>query len=248
MIPCPRCERGTVDGLLCRICTTRLRSDLLTIARLWPQLEITLARQSRRGRGGKRTEDAPLPVDAAALGVYSYTRNQLQTWVALLDLGDRPRDDPRGWALWLADRSERIRSHVDAADAAAEFHGCAGDVLRVVDLPPELLYCGSCGVCGGYLYAKPGAREVVCRRCVRAGVDVAPVGVEARRGEMRAAAEDLLVSLDELLVAVPSLYGVEVRRNTVAVWVHRGRLVSHGGLFRVGDVLDLVHGLTARSA
>ena len=248
----PSCAGDTGDGLLCPRCTGRLRQALTAIAQLWPDLEVVLSRQARTGSGGKRVDDSPLPVDVQALKVYSYVRNQLQTWVRLLDMGDLGGlSEPRLWALWLSARTERCRTHVASDEILAEFEYCRGLVWRVVDLAPEMLYCGSCPVCGGYLYAKPGAKEVVCRRCAQAGIGTPAVNVAARRGEMGAAAEDLLVTLDELLVAVPSLYGVEVRRNTVSVWVHRGRLVTHGRdpvRYRVGDVLDLVHGMTLRSA
>ena len=247
-VNCPSCEAVTADGLLCSGCTGRLRSALLAVARLWPDLEVTLSRQARTGTGGKRTDPSPLPVDVEALKAYSYVRNQLATWGAAAGCG---LSDPRSRALWLAANVEACRALEDAAGMLGELEYCRTLIRRVVDLPPELLYCGSCQVCGNYLYAKTGTDNVTCRRCVKAGIDTPAVPVEARRGEMRAAAEDLLVTMDELLTAVPALYGVPVRRNTVSVWVHRGRLLPHGAdpqLFRIGDVLDLVHGMTARAS
>ena len=245
---CPACGAETPDGMLCSGCTGRFRSALLAVARLWPDLEVTLSRQARTGTEGKRTDPSPLPVDVEALKAYSYVRNQLATLAALTGCGV---SDPRMRALWLAGNADRCRTLETAADELGEVEYCRTLIRRVVDLPPELLYCGSCQVCGGYLYAKPGAENVTCRRCVKAGIDTPAVPVEARRGEMRAAAEDLLVTMDELLTAVPALYGVQVRRNTVSVWVHRGRLLPRGSdpqLFRIGDVVDLVHGMTARAS
>lgn len=247
MNPCPSCGAETVDNLLCGRCASKLRRDLESIARLWPDLEVTLSRQSRTGSGGRRTDDSPLPVDAQALKVHSYVANQLQTWVRLLDMGDLGElSEPQSWALWLSARTERCRTHGASEEIAAEFSYCKSLIWRTIDLAPELLYCGSCPTCGGMLYAKPGARTVVCRLCQRAGVDVPAVDVEERRGEMRAQAEDSWVTLDELLTAVPRIFDVEVRRNTISVWVHRERLFPRDGLYRVGDVLDLIYGVSSR--
>lgn len=238
---CPCCDRPTADGLMCHTCTGRLTGDLRTMARLWPALEGVLAKTARRGSGGgRRTDPSPLPLDPHAYKVRTYVRNQVTTWCRELDLGDPPPDGrTRTLILWLIARIQRIRGHGASDEIAAEMGYCRTLVWQAVDLAAERTYCGACDTCGADLYARPGATEVLCRDCEKAGLITLPVDVAARREAMRATAEDTLVTMDELLTAVPSLYGVEIRRGTVVSWASRGRLASHAGRYRVGDVLTL---------
>ncbi len=80
---------------------------------------------SAQSVGGK-TAGIPAPANLDALEVYSYVRNQLQTWVRELALGDDRdlADNPRAWAHWLARRVQRMRMHPAVDELISETDYC----------------------------------------------------------------------------------------------------------------------------
>ena len=247
MCPRPDCERPTPDGLLCERCTDHLRRDLAALPGLIADLDVTLTRQARVGSGSSK-DRSPLPLNVAASEVGWAVRNTLGTWVRTIeldDLGDLA-DDPADWARWLGKRVERIRGHVEGGMLADEIGYCVVSIRQVIDTPPESLYCGPCATCGADLYARPGASEVLCRRCERAGFVALPVDVQTARTALRARAEDMLVTRTEALRALPSMAGVDLPSKTLDRWVQTGRVADRAGRVRLGDVLDAAAGWVAR--
>lgn len=249
-LTCPSCMKESPDGLLCDKCAQRCVKNLLGIADLWPALEDAQVNARKAGSGGKRNDVSPLPYNERAGKVASYVRNQVTSWVR--DLADEdddlPADTVPDCCRWLAGRMTLIRRHEAADEIVGEFGYCRGLIWSAVDLPPDRVYCGPCSTCGADLLAKAGALDVVCHRCEIAGVITLPVDVVAARAKMSADIEGMLLTRDEILTAMPSMFGVEINRTTLWRWVKAGRLVEVDKKLRVADVLDLAHGEAARSA
>lgn len=246
MTTCPSCGRPEHDGLLCQRCTRMLTEDLHRLPEWLAELETTMSRQTGKAPaiGGKSAEIAA-PANLRALNVYSYVRNQLQTWVRELDLGDGPKaDNPRAWIDWLAERIQRMRMHPAVDELIAEIDYCHKLIRRAVDRHDDRISVGRCEVCTEPLMASPDAEAITCRKCERAGIETI-VEVAPRRRQMLADAEQRLLPRDAVLRAVPLMWRVEINRETFRSWVKRGRLkhseVTPSGtpLYRLRDVLDL---------
>lgn len=248
-IPCPSCRKPTNDGLLCDKCGQRCVRNLLGIADMWGDLADTTVGMRKAGGGGKRSETSPLPYSERASKVSHYVRNQITSWVMDLAEDDRlPRDTVPDCARWLAGRMNLIRVHEASDEIAAEFAYCRGLIWSAVDLPPDRVYCGQCQTCGGDLLAKSGALDVICRRCELAGVIALPIDVKVARDHMAAQVEGMWLTHNEILTAMPSMFGIEINRTTLWRWVKTGRLIEVDKKLRASDVLDLAHGEAKRSA
>lgn len=160
--------------------------------------------------------------------MYAYVRNQLQTWVRELALGDDRdlADNPRAWAHWLARRVQRMRMHPAVDELINEIDYCHKLIRRVVDRHDDRVSVGRCEVCDHALMADAGADMVTCKRCEAVGVASTVVEVAPRRRKLLSDAEDRLLPRDAILRAVPLMWRVEVNRETFRSWVKRGRLVK----------------------
>lgn len=94
--------------------------------------------------------------------MYAYVRNQLQTWVRELALGDDRdlADNPRAWAHWLARRVQRMRMHPAVDELINEIDYCHKLIRRVVDRHDDRVSVGRCEVCDHALMADAGADMV----------------------------------------------------------------------------------------
>lgn len=249
-LKCPSCGKDSADGLLCDRCIGGIRRDLRTVAEFWPEMTMPTVTRSPFDGGSAGSESSPLPVDLDASDASDEIRDRLVGIVRILDLDDAKGlpDWPPAWCTWISERAQRIRGHAAVADLVAEIRLCRRMVLRHAGGHEPPLYCGQCDTCGSDLYAGHGKGLAICHRCKQAEVVTPPVDVAERRAKMLAEAETMWVTKDELLTAVPSMYGVSLNRKTVESWVRRGRLLTDpDGRFRVGDVLDLVHGESRRT-
>lgn len=246
-LKCAACGSASVDGLLCTRCSERLRSDLLSIASMWEGLYGARGSGGRSG-GGRSSDMTPLPMSARALKVASYVRNQLQSWVRELDLGDlvidqrgcwcEPYracrgwrrvsipDDPKLWALWLSRRIQRVRGHAASDEICAEFEYCRTLLRRAIDAPPDLVTCGRCPICGGDVLARRGDIEGICRRCEQSGV-VSALPVDSSRAGMWDQVPSMELTRNLIMQALP-MYGVRLKPATFRQWVHRGKIRPAG--------------------
>lgn len=274
---CPSCGQRQPDGLLCKKCTEWLRNDLQELPGLMRNLRLTYSRQSRHGNsGGRRTKasEGPLPWNNKAAKVHDEAVNMIGTWIRALEIGDLEwridgcscmpyracrgyrmhylRPNMTAWCRWLLARINRVRGHEGVAEFALDVKDVIKKIRRAIDLPPDRVFAGQCDVCGGELYAKKGAAEVACRKCAEvAGPDdgVPIYDVEDRRKWLQETVRSRLATAQEILAAVPSLYGVEINSNTFKSWVTRGRLEARG--VRDGQALysiDAVLSLATRAA
>ena len=223
------------------------------------QLMASMAKTGRSGgRTGGRSASVPLPLDLGAVSARIELRNALARWVGELNLGPGgtvlsgwPADTITAMGAWMLDRLQVIRGHAQAADIKRDVCSAVGQARRVINAPASSQQLvGRCDVCGGDIYAAPSSDMGACRSCERV-----VTGVAVRRGAMLSAAEDKLVTKREALSVLPSMYGVEVSDTRFRKWVSRGRLSVSGcdvasrvELFRVADLLDLVHGEVRRAA
>lgn len=249
---CPSCGRPEHDGLLCKRCTEYLTRDLQSMPEWLRELDLTLSRQTGKmeNLGGKASKNSaiPAPANLDALKVYSYVRNQLQTWVRELALGDDRdlADNPRAWAHWLAKRVQRMRMHPAVDELISEIDYCHKLIRRVVDRPMDRIYVGECGICKRAIHAPADADAVVCPRCKAAGVEPLPeVLVIPRRAELLATAEGRELPAAEVLHMIALFWQVTIPRRTFRTWVERGQLQRANdasedlATYRVGDVLVL---------
>ncbi|MCI2424112.1 hypothetical protein MOQ72_42625 [Saccharopolyspora sp. K220] len=268
MITCsvPSCSNPVTGGNLCGACLGRLDADLAAVADLVAELDTTIIRQARTGqRVGARPTEEPLPFNTSASEIRDDLRNVLSTWVRdLWEIYGPRRQVPTGevaadgtpvvaaeldsldladelpdMAAWLRRHPSWIAPHQAAGELVDEILDAIGRARRAIDLPPELVYCGPCPVCGTDLYARPDRGTVVCRGCEERHE------VTERREVLLDLARDQLATAAEIARALPGLLGRELSANTVRTWAPTGRLAKRAPdaqgrpRYRVGDVIDL---------
>lgn len=244
--PVAGCLQSAGDWTICRPCVADLTADLAALPELLAEVRTTLARQGVQGaRAGSRGADGPLPYDPRASAVHGGAVAVLVGWVRVLAEDTDliwPADTPAACALWLGAHIHLIRVHPAAGDITGEIAASVGSCRRVVDRPPQRLFAGPCTRCHTPMYARPGQPTVACPTC-RTPHDVADA-----RAAMLEGARDQLLSIPEMLRALPFLVGHDLNDATLRQWHHRGRMLPHGvtragrHTFRVGDVLALLAG------
>lgn len=254
--PCVGCGGETIDAYLCQACGNRLVAELRALPLLVHELEISVTRQSvadddtRR----KRSTDTAMPYNWSAAHTRDDLVNTVSTWIRELELGDTlPAPNLRAGCHWLAARIERIRMHPAADEIYDELMYAVSDVRHAIDTPLPSEYYGKCPVCDHDLLGRPGADEIVCRRCARVNVDTV-VPTAGRRQGLWARAKDELVTKATALAALP-VYRIEPPKpSTWRTWIERGRTGEGKGLvpvvvdaagrpwYRLADVLALASG------
>ncbi|MBN1174225.1 MAG: hypothetical protein JXA67_18790 [Micromonosporaceae bacterium] len=240
-------NHGEAAARACTRCADELRDQLIHLARIAGELEVTVARQSRTGRGCGDSGD-PLPVNLAASYDADAVVNVITTWAREVARGrglpSPTAGEPERGALadvarWLADQVDWMRRQPDAAEAFDELDDACHLAVRVVDRGTARWYAGPCGAgCEQDLYAQPGALTVVCPKC-RASHDAI-----ARKQWLLGAAQDTVAWAGLIAAAIAAL-GLPCTRSQIAGWAHRGRLAVRGVdqagrvLYRVGDVIAL---------
>lgn len=261
--PLCACGKPSPDARLCRACTARLSRLLTRAADIAGDLDDAVARLLKRGSGGKRTDEQPLPLDLAASDIAHGLRNCLAGWVRVIKprVPDRygplcpacihlscrairramwPADAVPSMASWLGGQLDVIRQHEAAAELLADVGAHVTAALAVVDRQPELHPAGLCSQCGLPLRAEPGADTAWCRE------GHFNEGIAARRAA-RAAMADQLGTPSELARTLAVL-GYAVRESTISSWGTRGRLARRpGGLYRLSDALALAAARSARA-
>lgn len=240
--------------MLCATETAWLRKDLKNLPMWMGQLQLTYSRQSQTGTGnGGKSANTLVPFDGRASLVFDEVVNTIGTWIRDLETADlfephakceceapfapcdmesRPLRPVMGsWCAWLLQRVNRIRGHQAVAEIVRDISTAVRKVQRAVDIKPDKLFCGPCDVCGADLYAKPGEAEVVCRKCAEVAGPHGQVeiyDVEDRRDWLLSTVRSRLATAQEILTAVPHLFGVEINSGTFRSWTTRGRLEVKG--------------------
>lgn len=82
MADCVVCGREMADqAYACRRCAAPVERELEQLARLAPELDVTIARQGRTGEGGRGGDDEPLPFDPQAAQSAWVVVNTVTTWI-----------------------------------------------------------------------------------------------------------------------------------------------------------------------
>lgn len=251
------CGQPVPDATICRDCTGKLGRDLAAIPWLVEQLDLSLSRQTASERqDGGRSAETPMPYDLGASDALEMLGVVLRRWSRALGVDTR-----WGMSDALATHLDDLRQHADADRAVIDIGGAVAKARRTIDRRPERWFAGPCDGngytirgqgapeqgCGEWLYARPEARDVKCKACTTV------YDVEMRRAWMLEAAEDYLCTA-KMLSRFVSRFGAPVKANTITQWRRRGRLEQRGvdqnrdPLYRIGDVLSLVHGENVRAA
>lgn len=278
-LACPSCGRKSADGLLCQQETQWLRKDLKNLPEWMGQLTLTYSRQTQHNTGGGApSAQTPIPYDPKAAQVRDDITRTLAKWISVYQLGDvdrwvtgcecRPYQACRGiileqlpftasaWCNWLLNRINRIRGHETAPEFARAMTTAVRKVRRKVDVPPDRLFCGPCDFCGTDLYAPAGKDEIVCRRCALVagpGEQVNHYDVKDRQEWLLEGVRTRLATAQEIVTALPGLYGVTINSGTFRSWVSRNRIESkstYAGvpMYSVNDVLTLATEAAARNS
>lgn len=250
MTDCVTCDRPVADtGVVCHLCTSRLRDRLTWIAANAGELDPVLARMTSHGDGtGRPSAETPLPVHLGALEAGQHIRHILASWTSLVHEergGPLPVDRIPAMSRHLAGQLDWLRHREYATDVWDELGACAERLRRAADSPPALTYLGPCaavtdvGSCSADIRAVVGSARVTCPAC-RTVHDV-----EERRAANLATCRDLLVP--RLTIhALLDRWGYPVPLQTVDTWISRRQLPRRGDQFRVGDALDLAIRWAAR--
>lgn len=242
----PQCDHPSPNGYLCTTCVGNLRRDLKAIPDLLADLEVTISKQDRLSEhSGRKTDDHPLPLKLGPMEAKRDLTLKLASWVLYLAARYRftQRSDAAELAEFLLGRLDTIQREERAGDLADEIGYAVIQAQRAVDKPLQLQYAGPCDECGTDLYASPKAAEVKCQNCQHT------YPIAERRAWLLGHVEEMLLTAAEMSRALPTLLQREVTSATVRGWAHRGKLTPYPPdpsdprcpLYRVGDVVDLVH-------
>lgn len=257
---CGACSAVTTDELhLCKPCTRSLGEELISVSWLIRDLrEVMFTRQVRFSdqQSTARSRETPLPYDERASAMALELDATLRHWA--LEINPSGHDLPIETdkvALWLAGNLPRIRGNPEAGAV----HRALVEVVRkardIIDRPPDRIGFGMCESevdprtghpqdrCTEYLYARPGAREIRCRRCGSV-FDVA-----SRKDWMLTYVRGMVGTASEVSIYL-RMVGITVSGDAIRALHNRSRLTSAGTgpsrsrngedvtLFRFSDVID----------
>lgn len=231
--PCTRCSAPASVWPLCFECAGKIRTELVSLAWLCRQLQVSITRQAQIGDpyrdGGKATE-TPLMFDDNASEAAWVTRNTLRSWGA--EIGEYARDEDTALlAVRLAAAWYRLAALPDASQCLDEITQAAELATRAVDRPEVRVYLGNCH-CGRRIHADPSDDEVVCGACSK----VHPVA-ELREGN-RHTGSQIFVTAREAELYLGEVYGVQVTARRIRVWAARKAIQTYEGkVYKVADIL-----------
>ncbi|WP_116051697.1 hypothetical protein [Amycolatopsis palatopharyngis] len=222
---------------------------------LYEELVTTLARQHQFGTPMKTSggSDQPVMFHKAASEAKWMLENTISTWArdfaetyTHLTLTATTTVEAAGW---MADFAGLLADHPAAGELHDEITSAVRTVRRVIDRPADKVYLGQCGyevggeVCPEDLYCTPEQTWVHCPTC---GSDW---DTQARRKRLLEVAEDQLDTATNISRALSRL-ARPVSAAAIRGYAHRGKLTPHpprhddprkDPLYRIGDVLDLLH-------
>lgn len=259
------CDRPTKDdAYVCDDCLDKFARTLGDVTWLDDELETTIAKQRAAGGtdGGKsagcsckddddRCQHALVPFHAKAVELRDALRHELALLVRFCSEEGVRASDPSGvlpentivamsgWLLW---RVDGLAFNDMAEQFIVDVTKAVRECRRVIDLPPERSYAGSCPECSRDLYHRPAATEVKCSGCGQKW-DVGEVNAWMQE-RIREHMEDRLVTAREGATLL-SRFGLETGQRTIDKWHERGKVAEAGHdakgrrLFRWDDLLTL---------
>lgn len=265
------CTRPVDGANLCQACAVILERALAECPFLARELDTVITRQTTYATksDGSRPTERPLPFHVAGSKTRKQLADALEVACATLIRTHHAKRypytrRPGHTSAFLLDHLKAIRVHDQAHKIHQSILTPVTKARWLIDRPADRWYAGPCNtevdvdgkrvLCTAELYATTGKGAVTCRTC-ETTYDVAE-----RRDWLLAAAEDQLATAATCARAVSWLGQTELTPSLIRVWHARGRLTAkghepyHGGndptrtrpLYRVGDVIDLVHEQAAK--
>jgi hypothetical protein len=247
--PCPEAS------FVCGSCSDAYAAALGDVPGIAHELIITLSKQQRFVETASIAHRSNgFPYDIAASDALHALRSELVGLVRLCDeekvrsskRDEYPADSIGSMCVWLLHRVDGVCSKQWAPDALGLVK-IVEHCTDVIDRPIERMYAGPCDECGHDLYVEPGLLTVVCDACSR-GYDF-----KARRTWLLHVVDDRLATAPEVARAL-SGFDMPISAELIRQWRHRGRLSTRGRdrlgvpLYRIGDVIGLMHDRAARRA
>jgi hypothetical protein len=260
------CDRPTQTNL-CGSCLTELVTALRHLAfsivegrrgpGLVQDLQDTAFRRDNLGPGSvgvrSRLAETPAPFHEAAAAFLHEVRYDITRWARNVaatypHLTLTATTIPKA-AEWMATFPNLLAEHPYAHTLHAEIVAMVRQIRRMIDRAPDKVYLGQCGfeidgeACPQDLYVLPSRDSVHCPTC---GSDW---DTQARREHLLRVVEDQLATAAEVSQALSRL-ARPVSAAAIRSYVHRGKLdqhpplpqdPKHRPLYRIGDVLDLLH-------
>lgn len=197
--------------------------------------------------------ERPLPFHVAASDLRHQADGIVSTWArdfaeTYTHLTLTARSTPQA-AEWLATFPGLLAEHPAAGELHSDITGLEHRLRRMVDRAPDKVYLGKCEAeiegqkCPEDLYAIPGRDMATCRTCG------SHWDVREKRDWALCLVEDQLRTAAEVSKALSRL-SYPVTTSMIRGYVHRGKLTQHPPaqddasrrpLYRIGDVLDLLH-------
>ena len=179
MNQCPICSRFGNPGL-CSECLRNLNAMLRTIARLVPELDTELLRQTAKTSKMQRAGGSshPLPYSPEASELTEYAIRILSHWLNVATNVDTT-------ALNVVTLARTAYFHVRRLARVPAIRTLFNDLailrdglLKLTDLPIEHVFLGTCAACGVAMHGDPMAEYQVCNCGSQIGVQEAKKAVE----------------------------------------------------------------------
>lgn len=247
----PSCDRPTKDdAYICDADLDDFAKVLGDVTWLDDELETTIAKQKAAGGSGSPSAEVALPYHSKASDLRTALRHEMVMLVRFCQEEGVRSSDPReevpdsiiALSRWLLWRVDGLAFNDMAAEFVSAVTKAVRDCQRIIDLPPERAYAGTCPECKRDLYHRPGAAEVKCVGCgQRWDVGEVNAWMQARIEEHMT---DKLVTAREGSTLL-SRFGLETGQRTIDKWHERGKVVEAGHdakghrLFRWEDLLTL---------
>lgn len=245
---CQNCRTMTEEGCsLCETCEMRFAGTLLGLARdvtpLHDSLDATL---HPGGHSPVRIQTAtpPTPIRLDVLDLIDMLdATARELWRCLdgidaLDWHNDPRMEDLEATLIACAGHPKLATFGDAGFYMATIDGLAWKVDAVLDPPEQRREIGTCELCDTMLTAGTADQWVTCPVC---GSEQRVQTVKLRRlkklcwdDSKRGSAADIAKAFTDA--------GITVRRNTINVWINRGKLQNSPQGLAYCDVYRLVVG------
>ena len=233
----PRCDTPTADGIY--VCDPHEGSLFKLLGQIPDTLadaQDTIARLDTRQNTGRASTTPSTPINLEASERVTELNGLLVSWSRMLhEATGEPGD---AGADYLRANLREIVRHDWAGDMLSELQAAHGHVLRCLDVPPDHLDLGQCGVegCPGRIVGalipnpkwEPGSRaperipgrRARCRTCrvQYDGKEVYAFQVARTHGELRTVRETA-----RLISEIPGAPS----RSTLQRWIGSGRVQVH---------------------
>lgn len=205
-------------------------------------LDDTICRLTAFGnRNDRPSNETPLVFNETAAEVAHDVYGTLRTWVEhTVTHSTRPWPGEHRaptYARWLNTHIIDLAKTEEAETAADEITDTWKRAKKAIDRPEPQQFVGPCQSTGGLkcegVYCKRGATTKTCGTCELV-IDI-PTVQAATQETM----QDRLFAKPELREAM-LMYGAPVTRQRLDNWIRRGRLIEHGGRYKLADALALV--------